>query len=48
MFEDTHQFNSQMAQKIRDPVQTVAAIVNNLDTSFNVGYDEPGAKITKM
>ena len=48
MFEDTHQFNSNMAQTLRHPGQTVSAIVNELDTSFNQGYDEPGANMYQL
>ena len=48
MFEDTHQFNSGMTQTLRHPSQTMSAIVNELDTSFNTGYDEPGANMYQL
>lgn len=48
MFEDTHQYNSGVVQSLKHPRQTVAAIANELDTSFCAGYDEPGAPITKL
>jgi len=48
MFEDTHQYNSELVQRLKDPAKTAWAIVKDLDTSFSTGYDDPGAPTTKM